>query len=324
MSGQAGPAGSMTEPGEPARLAFMGTPEFSVPTLAALLATGHDVRVVYTQPPRPAGRGKRDRKSPVHDFAEARGIEVRTPERLRDEAEHRAFSALGLDAAVVVAYGLILPTAILNAPRYGCINVHASLLPRWRGAAPIQRAIMAGDNETGVAIMLMDEGLDTGPVLMTERVAITGETTGATLHDRLAEIGARLIAPALAGLMDGSLAARPQDDEGSTYAAKLSRDIGRLKWTLAATELECLVRALDPWPGAWCLVEGDRLKVLSAKVVDIGRLTNDPGTVLDLGLTVACGDGALRLTRVQKPGKGAMDADAYLRGNAISPGTVLE
>jgi len=306
-----------------ARLAFMGTPAFSVPTLAALLDAGHDVRAVYTQPPRPAGRGKRDRKSPVHDFAEARGIEVRTPTRLRDEAEHKAFAALDLDAAVVVAYGLILPGEILDAPRRGCLNVHASLLPRWRGAAPIQRAIMAGDDATGVAIMKMDAGLDTGPVLMTERVPISGETTGASLHDTLSELGARLITPALAGVLDGSLAAVPQPEDGVTYAAKLSREDGRLDWTRPAAALERVIRALDPWPGAWCLIGGDRLKVLAAEVMDLGKLTNDPGTVLDPALTVACGDGALRLTRVQKSGKGPMSADAYLRGNPISPGTVL-
>ena len=302
----------------------MGTPAFSVPTLAALLDAGHEVCAVYTQPPRPAGRGKRDRRSPVHDFAEARGIPVRTPARLKDEAEHRSFAALELDAAVVVAYGLILPPAILDAPRLGCINVHASLLPRWRGAAPIQRAIMAGDTETGVSIMGMDEGLDTGPVLLTESLAITPTTTGATLHDALAAMGARLIVPALEGVAAGTLLAKPQPDTGVTYAAKLSREVGRLDWSRPAVELERLVRALDPWPGAWCLVDGERLKVLASEVVDLGRLTNDPGTVLDLALTIACGDGALRLTRVQKQGKGAMEADAYLRGNPVAPGTVLE
>ena len=314
----------LTQSSDPLRLAFMGTPEFSIPVLNALIDAGHDIRAVYTQPPRPAGRGKRDRKSPIHDVAEAHGIEVRTPARLRDEAEHQAFEALDLDAAVVVAYGLILPLAILEAPRLGCINVHASLLPRWRGAAPIQRAIMAGDTESGVCIMMMDEGLDTGPVLMTERVAITPETTGAGLHDALAEIGARLIVPALSGLRDGSLVAVPQVQDGATYAAKLTRGIGRLDWSRPAGELECLVRALDPWPGAWCLMDGERLKVLGAEVVELGRLTNEAGTVLDPSLTVACGDGALRLTRVQKPGKGAMDADAYLRGNPVSPGIILE
>jgi methionyl-tRNA formyltransferase len=314
---------SVSRPGGPARIAFMGTPEFAVPILAALLEAGHEVAAVYTQPPRPAGRGKRDRKSPVHEFAEARGIEVRSPVRLRDTAEHDAFRALELDAAVVVAYGLILPPAILAAPRHGCVNVHASLLPRWRGAAPIQRAIMAGDTETGVAIMVMEEGLDTGPVLLMERVAITPETTGASLHDALAALGARLIVPALTGLLDGSLAARPQPAEGMTYAAKLNREDGRLDWTRPAVELERLVRALDPWPGAWCEIGGDRLKVLAAEVVHLGRLTNDPGTVLDPVLTVACGDGALRLTRIQKPGKGPMDSAAFLRGNPVPPGTLL-
>jgi len=302
----------------------MGTPEFSVPTLAALLDAGHAVCAVYTQPPRPAGRGKRDRRSPVHDFAEARGIQVRTPARFNDEAEHHSFAALELDAAVVVAYGLILPPAILDAPRLGCINVHASLLPRWRGAAPIQWAIMAGDTETGVSIMGMDEGLDTGPMLLTERLAITPTTTGTTLHDALAAMGARLIVPVIEGVAAGTLVSKPQPDTGVTYAPKLSREVGRLDWSRPAPELERLVRALDPWPGAWCLADGERLKVLATEVVDLGRLTNDPGAVLDLALTIACGDGALRLTRVQKQGKGAMEAGTYLRGNPVAPGMVLE
>jgi methionyl-tRNA formyltransferase len=314
----------MTDSTSSLKLAFMGTPEFSVPTLAALLDAGHSVCAVYTQPPRPAGRGKRDRRSPVHDFAEARGIQVRTPARLKDEAEHHFFTALELDAAVVVAYGLILPPAILDAPRLGCINVHASLLPRWRGAAPIQRAIMAGDTVSGVSIMGMDEGLDTGPVFLTERLAITSTTTGATLHDALAAMGARLIVPAIEGVVAGTLVAKPQPDTDVSYAAKLSREAGRLDWSRPAAELERLVRALDPWPGAWCLADGERLKVLATEVVDLGRLTNDPGAVLDLALTIACGDGALRLTRVQKPGKGAMEAAAYLRGNPVTPGTMLE
>jgi methionyl-tRNA formyltransferase len=301
----------------------MGTPEFAVPVLASLIDAGHNVRAVYTQPPRPAGRGKRERKSPVHDCAEELGIEVRTPARLRDPAEHEAFRALDLDCAVVVAYGLILPPEILASPRHGCLNVHASLLPRWRGAAPIQRAIMAGDAESGVAIMMMEAGLDTGPVLLTEKVAITARTTGASLHDTLSEVGARLIVPALKGVLDGTLTARPQPSDGVTYAAKLSRDDGRLDWSRPAAELERLVRALDPWPGAWCEIQGDRLKVLAAGVVDLGKLTNDPGTVLDPQLTVACGDGALRLSRIQKPGKGPMDAAAYLRGNPLPPGTML-
>ncbi len=314
----------MTDPASSLKLAFMGTPEFSVPTLAALLDAGHAVCAVYTQPPRPAGRGKRDRRSPVHDFAEARGIQVRTPARFNDEAEHHSFAALELDAAVVVAYGLILPPAILDAPRLGCINVHASLLPRWRGAAPIQRAIMAGDTETGVSIMGMDEGLDTGPMLLTERLAITPTTTGTTLHDALAAMGARLIVPVIEGVAAGTLVSKPQPDTGVTYAPKLSREVGRLDWSRPALELERLVRALDPWPGAWCLADGERLKVLATEVVDLGRLTNDPGAVLDLALTIACGDGALRLTRVQKQGKGAMEAGAYLRGNPVAPGMVLE
>jgi len=301
----------------------MGTPAFSVPILAALLDAGYDVRAVYTQPPRPAGRGKRERKSAIHDFAEVRGIEVRTPARLRDETEYQAFRALDLDAAVVVAYGLILPREILEAPRHGCLNIHASLLPRWRGAAPIQRAIMAGDTESGVAIMAMETGLDTGPILMTEKVAITAETTGASLHDELSRLGAKLIPSALLGVLDGSLEAKPQPKEGVTYATKLTREDGRLDWTRPARELERLTRALAPLPGAWCEAGDVRLKVLAAKVMDLGKLTNDPGTVLDTALTVACGDGALRLTQVQKPGKSPMPAETYLRGNPIEPGSML-
>lgn len=314
----------MTKTKNPLKMAFMGTPEFAVPTLEELIHAGHDVRVAYTQPPRPAGRGKKVRKSPVHLAAEAHGIEVRTPVRLKDPSDKIAFAALHLDVAIVVAYGLILPDAIIDAPYLGCVNIHASLLPRWRGAAPIQRAIMAGDTETGVTVMCVTPGLDQGPTLLIEKVAITPETTGATLHDALATLGARAILPALDGWSGGSLEAIPQSEEGLSYAHKLSREDGRLDWSRPAVELERLVRALSPWPGAWCELDGERLKVLSASLLDLGLLTNDPGTVVDPKLAVACGSGALRLLRLQKPGKAPMDAEAFLRGNSMLPGIVFD
>ena len=300
----------------------MGTPDFAVPALAALAEAGHEIAAVYSQPPRPAGRGHKTRPSPVQAFAEARGWPVHTPRSLKGEAAQAAFAELGLDAAVVVAYGLILPPAVLAAPRLGCLNVHASLLPRWRGAAPIQRAILAGDAETGVTIMHMDEGLDTGPLLLAERVPIGPETTAAGLHDILAALGARLIVEALDGLAGGRLAARPQPAEGVTYAAKLSRAESALDWRRPAAELERQVRAFAPWPGATMEMSGETLKVLAAEPVE--RVSEAaPGTVLDGSLTVACGAGALRVTRLQRAGKAAMDAEAFLRGFALAPGTRL-
>ncbi|HSV29977.1 MAG TPA: methionyl-tRNA formyltransferase, partial [Candidatus Omnitrophota bacterium] len=271
------------------RLSFMGTPDFSVPILAALIDAGHDVVCVYSQPPRPAGRGHKEQLTPVHAYAQARGIEVRHPKSLKSAEEQQAFRDLDLDCAVVAAYGLILPKAILEAPRLGCLNVHASLLPRWRGAAPIQRAILAGDAETGVTIMQMDEGLDTGGMLQIETLPITAETTASSLHDALSEMGARMIVPALEGVASGRLAAVPQPAEGVTYASKLAKDEGRIDWTRPALELERQVRGLTPWPGVWCELAGERLKVLAASVT-AGNGT--PGTVLDDALTVACGDGA--------------------------------
>ncbi|MEQ8814346.1 MAG: methionyl-tRNA formyltransferase [Thalassobaculum sp.] len=314
----------MTDPaGQPLRLAFLGSPDFAVPVLQALRDAGHDVVCVYAQPARPAGRGKRERPTAVQAAAEAAGIEVRTPRTLRDAEAQAAFAALDLDAAVVVAYGLILPQAVLDAPRLGCINVHASLLPRWRGAAPIQRAIAAGDPETGVTIMQMDAGLDTGPMLLRRSVPIGPETTAAGLHDVLAALGAELILPALAGLAAGDLLPTPQPEDGVTYAKKLERDEGRLDFTRPAAELERLVRAFDPWPGAYFELGGERIKVLSATVLKVGRLANAPGTVLDHELTIACGADALRPTRVQRAGRGPVDTDAFLRGFAVAPGSVL-
>lgn len=313
----------------PLRLAFMGTPDFAVPTLEALAEAGHDIAAVYSQPPRPAGRGHKERPSPVQAYAERYGWPVRTPASLKTAEAQAEFAALNLDVAVVVAYGLILPQAILDAPRLGCVNVHASLLPRWRGAAPIQRAILAGDEETGVTIMQMDAGLDTGPILLQQRVAITAETTAETLHDRLAALGGEMINRALAGLADGSLMARPQPQDGVTYAEKLRREEARLDWRDSAAALERRVRAFTPWPGAYFEAPvahprgkkaAERIKVLAAEV---RPESGAPGTVLDDQATIACGAGALRLTRLQRPGKAPMAAAAFLRGFALPAGTVL-
>ena len=316
----------MSPPSKPLRLAFLGTPDFAVPALRALAGAGHEIAAVYSQPPRPAGRGHKTRPSPVQALAEARGWPLRTPRSLKDAAAQDDFAALGLEAAVVVAYGLILPRAVLAVPRLGCLNIHASLLPRWRGAAPIQRAILAGDKETGVSIMLMDEGLDTGPVLLAERVPIGPAATAAALHDDLAALGARLILEALQGLAEGRLAPRPQPAEGACYAAKLSRAESALDWRRPAAELERQVRAFCPWPGATAALAGElpgeTVKVLAAERVE-GRAGAAPGTVLDAALTVACGTDALRLTRVQRAGKAAMAAADFLRGFSLAPGTRL-
>ena len=299
------------------RLAFMGSPDFAVPVLVALVDAGHEIAAVYCQPPRPAGRGQSVRPCPVHLMAERLGLEVRTPARLRGDAAVQAgFAALVLDAAVVVAYGLILPPEFLAAPRRGCLNIHASLLPRWRGAAPIQAAILAGDAETGVTIMRMDAGLDTGPTLLREAVPITATTTAAVLHDALAAIGARLILRALAA--DFPLV--PQPAEGACYAPKLSRADARIDWTADAVAIERRVRAFDPSPGTFTLLDGAMLKVL-AVVPAAGD--GEPGVVLDHHLTVACGAGALRLTRVQLAGRAPLDADAFLRGRPVAAGARL-
>jgi methionyl-tRNA formyltransferase len=289
----------------------MGTPDFAVPTLAELVAQGHDIAAVYSQPPRPKGRGYDTEPSPVPNFASAAGIDVRTPQSLKDVTEQTAFAALNLDAAVVVAYGLLLPKPILDAPKLGCFNLHASLLPRWRGAAPIQRAIMEGDKDTGAMVMRMEEGLDTGPVLMAERTAIGRKTYGA-LHDELARLGADLMARALSALERGTAIQTPQAEQGVTYAKKISKDEGRIDWTRSALEIDCLVRGLSPVPGAWTTANGERLKVLDCEPAS-GR--GAPGEVLG-GFTVACGDGALKLTRLQRAGKAAMSADEMLRGFA--------
>ncbi|MDF0600849.1 methionyl-tRNA formyltransferase [Psychromarinibacter sp. C21-152] len=297
------------------RVVFMGTPDFSVPVLEALVAAGHDIACVYCQPPRPAGRGKKDRPSPVQARAEALGLPVRHPERLRDPAEQQAFADLKPEVAVVVAYGLILPQPVLDAPDHGCLNIHASLLPRWRGAAPIQRAIMAGDRETGVCIMRMEAGLDTGPVLLREALQIAPDETAGTLHDRLSALGARLIVEALDRL--DALAPEPQPEEGVTYADKIDKAEARIDWTRPAAEVDRLIRGLSPFPGAWTGLRGERLKLLNAHVVDA---EGDPGAVLDDRLTVACGSGAVRITRLQRAGRGAQSAQDVLRGWSIGPG----
>ncbi len=302
------------------RLAFMGAPDFALPTLHALLAAGHEIVCVYSQPARPAGRKQALRDTPVAAAAKALDLPLRTPESLKDPASHQAFRDLDLDAAIVVAYGLLLPKAILQVPRLGCINLHASLLPRWRGAAPIQRAILAGDRESGASVMQMDEGLDSGPVLAECRVPIGPQTTGASLHDALAEQGARLLVESLAALAEGHLQARPQPAEGVTYAKKLSRAESGLDWTRPAVELERQVRAFTPWPGSHFEVEGTRIKLHAAALAEgKGR----PGEILDERLTVACGAGALRLLELQRPGKAAQPAEAFLRGFPIAKGTRL-
>lgn len=298
------------------RIAFMGTPDFAVPTLDALVSAGHDVVAVYSQPPRPAGRGKAARPSPVHARAEALGLPVHTPVTLRDAEAQAAFAALDLDVAVVAAYGLILPEPVLQAPRHGCLNVHASLLPRWRGAAPIQRAILAGDEQTGVTIMQMEKGLDTGAMLDVSTTPVDRKTAG-QLTDELAQTGARQMVDVLGRLP--LIRPVPQPDEGVTYAAKIDKAEAHLDLSLAAEQVERAVRAFNLVPGAWVEIAGERLKILAA---DVTAESGSPGVVLDDRLTIACGSGAIRPTLVQRQGKGAMEPGALLRGWPLPPGTV--
>ncbi len=306
------------------RLAFMGTPDFAVPALNALADAGHALACVYTQPPRRAGRGKLRRPSPVHAAAAALGIPVITPESFRDPAVVADFAALEVDAAVVVAYGLILPEGALDAPRLGCLNLHASLLPRWRGAAPIQRAIMAGDAGTGVCVMQMEAGLDTGPVLACKTTPIGPEDTARTLHDRLAGIGAALMVETLAARAAGAASATPQSAAGVTIAAKIGKAEARVDWTRSAAELGAHIRGLSPFPGAWCEISGERVKLLMARPEDGGGAPGGvSGEVLDDRLLVACGAGALRLVTLQRAGKGAMDAGAFLQGFPVPRGAQL-
>jgi methionyl-tRNA formyltransferase len=300
------------------RIIFMGSPDFAVPTLDALVDAGHEVIAAYTQPPRPAGRGKGERPTPVEIRARDLGIEVHSPKSLRREEDHEAFEALDADVAVVAAYGQILPQAILDAPVMGCLNVHASLLPRWRGAAPIQRAIMAGDESTGVTIMQMEAGLDTGPMLLKRAVEI-GDKNAAQLTEELAKLGAEMMVEVLADLP--SYEPIPQPEDGVTYAAKISKEEARMDWSRPAAELVRHVQGLAPFPGAWFEADGERIKLLAA---ENARGVAMPGEVVDDQLTIACGSGAIRPTLVQRAGKGAMSSDELLRGFAIPKGSVLQ
>ncbi len=305
----------------PLRLVFMGTPDFAVPTLVELVGRGHDVAAVYTRAAKPAGRGMDLQPTPIEREARRFGIPVHTPKTLRTPDVEAQFRAHAADVAVVVAYGLILPKPILDAPRLGCFNLHASALPRWRGAAPINRAVMAGDAETAVMVMRMEEGLDTGPVAMAERLAIAPDRTAGDLHDRLAPLGADLMARALAALEKDALVLTPQPAEGVTYAAKIDKAETRIDWRKPWQEVHDHARGLSPFPGAWCEIGGGRLKVLRTTKGDGAGV---PGTVLDDRLTVACGDGAVRIASLQPAGKRAMTADEYLRGSRVAPGTVLD
>jgi methionyl-tRNA formyltransferase len=297
----------------------MGTPEFAVPALRAIVSTGHEVAAVYCQPPRPAGRGQKERPSAVQSAAEALDLPVRTPASLRKPEEQAAFAALGLDIAVVAAYGLILPKPILDAFPRGAFNLHASLLPRWRGAAPINRAVMAGDTETGVMVMRMEEGLDTGPIAMAERVPIGPDATAGDLHDRLARLGADLMVRALGALERDTLTLTPQPDAGASYARKIEKDETRILWDRPWREVHNHIRGLSPAPGAWCELagEGARIKVLRTTK---GEGCGSPGTVLDDALTVACADGAVRILELQRAGRQAMKAHEFLRGTPVAAG----
>ncbi len=297
------------------KLVFMGSPDFSVPVLDALMKAGHEVAAVYCQPPRPAGRGKKDRPTPVHARAVELGLEVRHPKSLRTAEAQAEFAGFSPEIAVVVAYGLILPQAILDAPRRGCLNIHASLLPRWRGAAPIHRAVMAGDPETGVCIMQMDAGLDTGDVLLRKPLAIGPEETTGALHDRVSRLGAQAIVEALGSL--DRLTPEPQSAEGITYAEKIDKAEAQIDWTRPAVAVDRLIRGLSPFPGAWTEIGGERVKLLGSRLVAVDAA---PGTIL-APFSVACGDGAVEITCAQRPGKQAMEQGAFLRGIDM-PGSV--
>lgn len=313
----------MTAAARKLNVVFMGTPPFAVAALDALVKAGHNIVAVYSQPPRPAGRGHALQKSAVHQYAEARGLPVFTPKSLKKDAEAReVFAGHKADVAVVAAYGLILPKAVLDAPKYGCINIHGSLLPRWRGAAPIQRAILAGDDISGICIMQMEEGLDTGPVLLKDSVAITATTTAPELHDALAAMGGRLIVDALAQI--DTLQPQPQPEEGVTYAHMLSKDDGRIDWAQPADTIERQLRALTPWPGVWCLTpQGQRLKVIEAK--HASGMQGQPGEILDAQLCVACGNGTvLKLIRIQPENRKSMTAQDAVNGGLFNKGDVLK
>ncbi len=305
------------------KLIFMGTPDFSVPTLRALHGAGHDIVAVYTQPPRPAGRGKREQKSAVHKASEELGLRVRTPKSLKDSISQNELSALHADCAVVVAYGQILPQVVLDAPRLGCINIHASLLPRWRGAAPIHRAVMAGDRETGVCVMQMEAGLDTGPVLTSARVEISTRATTQTLHDKLADLGASLINETLESLDSGTATAIPQSGEGVTYAHKIDKAEARIDWGVSAVLIDQMVRGLYPFPGAWTTIEGERVNILSGRSIDQNEADTRAGATLTDALLVACGAGAYQIETAQRAGKSFAHREDFLRGFPVPAGTRL-
>lgn len=302
----------------------MGTPDFAVPTLSAICDAGHELVVVYTQPPRPAGRGKKERKSPVHMFCEDRGLTVFTPVNFKNEADRAAFADHGADVAVVVAYGLLLPQPVLEAPHHGCLNLHGSKLPRWRGAAPIQRAVMAGDKETAAAVMRMEEGLDTGPVCAENRIAIGENMTAGELHDEMATVGAALVVKTLEVVRQGRMTCRAQPDEGVLYAKKIEKSETRIDWSKSAQDVHNHIRGLSPWPGAWFETEiggnVERVKVLKTEV---GSGSGGPGLVLDRRLTVACGIGAVTLKQVQRAGKKPMSVEDFQRGADLASGLVL-
>jgi len=305
------------------KIVFMGTPDFAVPSLAEILASGYEVIRVYTQPPRPSGRGKKLTKSPVHQFAEIMGLEVKTPEKFRKSSVIDDLETLGADVGCVVAYGQILPQRALDAPRYGCLNLHASLLPRWRGAAPVQRAIMAGDRQTGVQIMQMSKGLDTGDILLSESVPIAGDDTAQSLSGRLSRIGAGMWPRVLGALERGALTPTPQQGE-PVYAHKIEKSEARIDWGHSAQELDCHIRGLAPFPGAWCEINGERVKIhLARPEMTDSENYGDPGTVLDDRLLIACGQGTLRLTALQPSGKSKMAVEDFLRGYNVPQGSVL-
>ena len=307
------------------RLAFMGTPDFAAASLAEIAAAGHEIVRVYTQPPKRRGRGQSERQTPVHQLAHLLGLPVETPKRFRDADVLADFASLDLDVAIVVAYGQILPQEALDAPKLGCLNLHGSLLPRWRGAAPIQRAIMAGDERTGVQVMQMEAGLDTGPILLSETVPIKAADTAGSLHNRLMSVGAQMWPRVLAALERGSLEATPQDEDGATYAKKITSEEARIDWSMNAETVRNHIRGLSPFPGAWFELETDKGKVrVKALFADMGEGQGAPGAVLDDELLIACGQGAIRLTRLQREGRGAMDAEEFLRGTSLPSGTVLD
>lgn len=307
------------------RIAFMGTPDFAVSALNALHEAGHEIVAVYSQPPRPAGRGHKLQPSPVQKRAEELGIEVRHPKSLKKNAQAREdFAALDLDIAIVAAYGLLLPKEVLDAPKFGCLNIHASLLPRWRGASPIQRAILAGDDKSGICIMQMDEGLDTGDVLMRGEIPITDITTAQTLHDALAAQGAELVVKTLAAIADNHAPVRvPQTEDGTTYAGMLTKDDGRIDWRKSAVEIERQLRALTPWPGVWCMQGDHRVKVLGVSIDKKDGQHGKPGEIIDRHLIVACGEGTLRIEKLQPQDRKAMDGISFMNGTHLSIGFVL-